>query len=198
MNSKTKSFLAALTFGLISFPAWAQPAAVRFDSGHGESFWITNNTDKTLCFTLNNIEVLAGSKWKAYSQPHEPTPNYYGPRGSGLLYFTHYRSTVGRLSSQNNFGWLSPHEAGYGHLMGERIELPGYGVWRANVTVSEQLTGQDRLAAAAKYDADIKSCTNQTIIQNCTNILSSTAAANIFPRYWGHPQVVYSEEVQSL
>jgi hypothetical protein len=161
MKSKTKSFLAALSFGLISFSAWAQPAAVRFDSGHGESFWITNYTDKTLCFTQ-------------------------------------YRSHVGRSLPQSDRGWLSPHEAGYGHLPYERIELPGYGVWRANVTVSEQLTGQDRLEAAAKYDAYIKSCTNQTIIHNCTNILTNTAAANIFPRSWGHPQVVYSEEVQSL
>jgi hypothetical protein len=199
MKFMTKLLLGWLALGLVSFSAWAQPAVVRFDPGHGESFWVTNNTDKRLWIELDEIEVLAGSQWKPYSQPYEPTPNYYGPRGGGELVFTHFGSIVGQSLPQSNCGWLAPHEAGYGHLSGSRrVEIPGYGVWRADLTVIEELTGQDRLDAAAKNEVYFKSYTNRTAVRHFTNILSNAAVANTFPIYWGHPQGVHSQEVQSL
>src|SRR5665647_283853 len=136
MKPKITVLIAAFTFGLLSVSAWAQPATVRFVSGHGQAFWVTNNTDKTLSITITKIEIQVGTEWQAFSQPTEPGP--------GSLYFKH---------SDINRGWLTPHEAGYGRLLAQRISLPKDGVWRARVIVEEQLTGQESIDAAAKIPA---------------------------------------------
>lgn len=136
MKSQTTSALTVITFGLFAISVWAQPATVRFVSGHDQAFWITNNTDKTLSITLTKIEVRVGSEWRAYSEPTQPGP--------GTFYFMHAHS---------NLGWLAAHEAGYGRLLAQNILLPESGVWRARVIVEEQLTGQESVEAAAKVAA---------------------------------------------
>jgi hypothetical protein len=133
MKTKTKVLLATIGIVFLSVSAWAQPATVRFVSGHGHAFWVTNNTDKTLSITLTRIEIRVGSEWKEYSQPTDPGP--------GSLYFM-YRNV--------NRGWLPPHEAGFGKLLAQNISLPKDGVWRAKVIVEEQLSGQEEVQAAAK------------------------------------------------
>jgi hypothetical protein len=118
MKTKNTVLLAAIIIGLLSVSAWAQPATVRFVSGHGQAFWITNNTDKTLSITIKQIEIQVGTGWQAFSEPTAPGP--------GSLYFMHEHS---------NLGWLAPHEAGYGSLLAQLISLPKDGVWRARVIV---------------------------------------------------------------
>jgi hypothetical protein len=176
MKTKTTVLLAAITFSLFSVSAWAQPATVRYISGHDQAFWITNNTDKTLSITLTKIEVQVGSEWKMYSEPSEPGP--------GLLYFFHHH--INMLDS--NEGWLAPHQAGYGSLLAQRISLPKEGVWRARVIVEEQLTGQEKIDAAAKLGYNVQG----------TAKIPSLAYASDVPTYWGYPHEIYSEEVRPL
>ena len=173
MKTKTIVLLAAITFGLLSVSAWAQPAMVRYVSGHDQSFWITNNTDKTLCITLTKIEILGGAGWQTYSQPTGPGP--------GQFYFMH---------PNINRGWLSPHEAGFGKLLAQSISLPKDKVWRARFIVQEQLTGQEEAEAAAKLRADLEASTKlgHKIPESATGM----------PTYWGHPHEIFSEEVRPL
>ena len=114
MKTKSAVLIAVITFCLLSVSAWAQPATVRYIPGHGQAFWITNNTDKTLSVTLTKIEIQVGTEWQAYSQPSEPGP--------GMLYF---------MQPNINRGWLTPHEAGLGKLLAQSVSLPKDGVWRA-------------------------------------------------------------------
>jgi len=160
MKIKTTAVFAAITFGLLSISAWAQTVTVLFIPRHDQAFWITNNTDKTLSVTLTKIEVQVGSEWRAYSEPTQPGP--------GTFYFMHAHS---------NLGWLAPHEAGYGRLLAQSISLPKTGVCRARLNVEEQLTGQERIDAAARHPA-----------------LSGMEGAT----YWGHPVEIYSDEVRPL
>jgi hypothetical protein len=162
MRTKKAVIIAVITFCLLSVSAWAQPATVRFVSGHGQAFWITNNTYKTLSITLKEIEIQVGSEWKAYSAPTEPGP--------GLLYFLHRHF----LKPDSNEGWLSPHEAAFGSLLAQSISLPKDSVWRAQVIVEEELTGQERIDAAAKYPA--------ATLERWS--------------YLGHPQEILSEEIR--
>ena len=140
MKTKTAVLIAAITFGWLSVSALAQPATVRYISGHDQAFWITNNTDKTLYIVLTQTEIQAGTEWLTYSQPTvEPGP--------GLLYFMH---------PNINQGWLAPHEAGYGKLSAQSISLPTNGVWRARLIIEEQLTGQEAAEAAAKSRSNLE------------------------------------------
>jgi hypothetical protein len=174
MKMKTIILFAAVAFGLLSISARAQPATVRFVSGHGQAFWITNNTDKTLSITLSKVEVQVGFEWKVYSQPTEPGP--------GLLYFFHHHAHIHVLKpdepDDSNEGWLAPHEAGYGNLSAQTISLPKDAVWRARFIVEEQLTGQESIDTAAKRPA--------------------VGPALDGASYWGHPHEIYSEEVRPL
>lgn len=173
MKTKILVLFIAFTFGLASVQAWAQTdlkdsasqsqtVIVNYAPDHNQAFLITNNTDKTLSLTLSKIEVQVGSEWKVYSEPTEPGP--------GLLYFMHAKNN-------NDVGWLSPHEAGYGKLSAQEISSPKDGVWRAKFIVEEQLTGQESIEAAVKHPAP-------------TGLEGAS--------YWGHPHIIYSEEVRSL
>ncbi len=176
MKTKTLVLFAAFTFGLASVQAWAQtdlkdsasqsqPVIVNYAPDHNQAFLITNNTDKTLSLTLSKIEVQVGSEWKVYSEPTEP-----GPR---LLYFMHTKN-------KSNVGWLTPHEAGYGKLLAQKISLPKDGVWRAKFIVEERLTGQEAIETAAKHP-----------------VPSSFLDGSSYYSY-GHPHIIYSEEVRPL
>jgi hypothetical protein len=181
MKTKNTLLLAAITFGLLSVSAWAQPATVRYISGHDQAFWITNNTDKTLSVTLTKIEILVGTEWQTYSQPTEPGP--------GSFYFMH---------PNINRGWLTPHEAGYGRLLAQSISLPKDGVWRARVIVEEQLTGQEATEAAAKTRGDLEAVAKLGHSVQESDKIPSVAYASDRPSYWGHPVVIYGEEVRPL
>jgi hypothetical protein len=173
MITKNALLIAVITFGLLSVSAWAQPATVQFISGHGQAFWVTNSTDKTLSITIKEIEIQVGTEWQAYSQPSEPGP--------GMLYFMH---------PNINRGWLTPHEAGFGKLLAQSISLPKDGIWRAKLIVQDQLTGQEEAEAAANVRGTLEAAAKSG--------LKIPEAATDMPTYWGHPHEIYSEEVRPL
>jgi hypothetical protein len=177
MKAHYSVLFTGIAFCLASLPAWPQsvasrqpkPVTVRYAPDHNQAFWITNSTDKTLAISLSKIEVQVGSEWKAYS---EPIPN------PGLVYFLH---------TQAKLGWLAPHEMGYGTLLApQSISLPTNSVWRAQFSVSEQLKGRERDEAAKQLRK----------VQKNNPKLHSSAASASDNKYYGHPQIVYSDEVR--
>lgn len=150
-------------------------------SGHGQAFWVTNNTDKALSITITKIEIHVGTEWQVFSQPTEPGP--------GSLYFKH---------PDINRGWLTPHEAGYGRLLAQNISLPKDGVWRARVIVQEQLTGQEQVEAAAKLQSALEAAAKSGHNTQESAKIPSVPYASDVPTYWGHSQEIYSEEVRPL
>jgi hypothetical protein len=169
MKTKSAVLIAVITFCLLSVSAWAQPATVRYIPGHGQAFWITNNTDKTLSVTLTKIEIQVGTEWQAYSQPSEPGP--------GMLYF---------MQPNINRGWLTPHEAGLGKLLAQSVSLPKDGVWRARFIVQEQLTGEEKAKAATDSRRTLEAAAK-------SGIKIPEEAGTDMATYWGHPHEIYSE-----
>jgi hypothetical protein len=172
MKSKYAILFAAISLCLFLSPVWAQPVTVRYSSDHDHAFWITNNTDKTLSIAVVKIEVLVGADWKVYSLGPNP----------GTLSFTGVPNILSGVASRT--GWLTAHQAGYGRLQSQSIELPKDGVWRATVLVEERLTGQEAAEAYAKYQASVRA-----------NAKFPTMA---FCSFWGHPLVIHSEPFQGL
>jgi hypothetical protein len=169
MKTKITVVIAAIMTSLLSVSAQPQPATVRYVSGQGEAFWITNRTDKNLSISLAQIEIQVGSEWKAFPQR----------KGSalGLVYFS---------PAGSNRNWLTPHEAGYGKLVAPGLTLPTNSVWRAQFKVSEQLAGREHTDAAQKM---IKAQKENPKTQ-------FPSAADPETKYYGHTQIVYSDKVQ--
>ena len=97
-----------LTFLIASFSACSQNEMVnvRYIADHPPSFWITNETDKTVSISLSKVEVKSNSGWQPYSEPGDPGhADTSSQMDFGLLHFT-------------NVDWLGPHEAGYGNMLG--------------------------------------------------------------------------------
>jgi hypothetical protein len=171
MKTKNTILLAAIILSSLNVSAQSQPATASSIAGRGDTFWVTNHTDKTLSVSLTRIEVRVGSEWKVYPQPKEPCP--------GLLYFSHPKSKL---------GWLAPHEAGSGKLLAQSISLPANGVWRAEFSVSEQLTGRERDEAEDNM--------RKAMRENPNTHLSLSSDSDT--QYYGHSAVVYSDEVRPL
>lgn len=169
MKTKNTVLLAATILSLLSVSAQSQPATASYIPGQGGAFWVTNHTDKTLSVTLARIQVLTGSEWKVYPQPKETF--------QGLLYFSHPKSKL---------GWLTPHEVGSGKLLHQSIALPTNSVWRAEFSVSEQLTGRERDEAKHKMKKVMKETANA----------NSPLSSDPDTQYYGHAVVVYSDEVR--
>jgi hypothetical protein len=95
----------------------------------GTTFWATNHTTNTLLITLSAIEIKAGSNWTTQARPYKP------------LQF--------RLpGSPFTESFLQPHAARYATV--QLFGLQFGGIWRARVTVNEQLTGAARTTANLK------------------------------------------------
>jgi len=182
--------LVLLTVSLLtsaSISAWSQSipsqsstnleASIAFYNPKNiQAFLVSNKTDKTLCFTLQKIEVKIGSEWKPYLDSS-------GVAGEPLS-FRH-------SNPESVLGWLSPHETGYGFLeMKQQLTLPKGVVWRAKFTVQEQLTGRERAEAAAKNPVSPATVVDKKVFYGY--------AAPVQPVYYfGPAQVIYSDEVRS-
>jgi hypothetical protein len=184
MKSKSTILFAAIFLCLFSSPVWAQPVTVRYSSGHDHAFWITNNTDKTLLITVDKIEVLGDAGWKDYSRP-DPGP--------GSLFFSRVPNILGDCAASRTC-LLAAHQAGYGRLQSQNLELPPYGVWRVTVVVEEQLTGQEAAEALAKYQAVLAAAAKSD--QSVRAKDKSPIMANY--SFLGHPLVIHSEAFREL
>ena len=169
MKTKITVVFAAILASLVSASAQTPPATFRYVPGQGEAFWITNRTDKNLSISLAQIEIRVGAEWRTYPQTKASSP--------GLVYFS---------PAGINRNWLTPHEAGYGKLLAQGITLPTNSVWRAKFKVSEQLAGGEHTDAAQKL--------NKARKENPKAQLPS--ATDPETKYYGHTQIVYSEEIQ--
>ena len=169
MKTKITVVFAVIMTSLLSVAAQTQPATFRYVPGQGEAFWITNRTDKNLSISLAQIEIRVGAEWRAYPQTKAST--------AGLIYFS---------PGGSNRNWLTPREAGYGKLVARGMTLPTNSVWRATFNVSEQLTGREHAEAAQKMSKAQK--------ENPKAQLPS--AADPETKFYGHTQLVYSDEVQ--
>jgi hypothetical protein len=169
MKTKLTVVFAAIMTSLLSVSAQTQPATIRYVPGKGEAFWITNRTDKNLSTSLAQIEIQVGAEWRTYPQTKASS--------TSLLYFS---------PAGVNRNWLTPHEAGYGKLVAQGMTLPTNSVWRAKFKVSEQLAGREHTDAAQKMIKARK--------ENPKAQLPS--AADPETKYYGHTQIVYSDEVQ--
>lgn len=169
MKTEITVIFAAILTSLLSVSAQSQPANFRYVPGHGEAFWITNRTDKNLSISLAQIEIRVGAEWRTYPQTKASSP--------GLVYFS---------PAGNNRNWLTPHEAGYGKLVAPGMTLPTNSVWRAKFKVSEQLAGRERTDAAQKMIKAQKESPKAKL----------PSAADPETKFYGHTQIVYSDEVQ--
>jgi len=110
------------------------PVTLRYAYGTDEpTFWVTNHTDKTLILTLGAIEIQADQAWTAHSR----IPL------AGLLYFT---------NNQRREGWLAPHAAGFGSMLGQRVILPTNAAWRVSASVAEKLVGVEDIVVAVSRE----------------------------------------------
>lgn len=169
MKTKITVVFAAILTSLLSASAQTQPATFSYVPGHGEAFWITNRTDKNLSISLAQIEMRVGSEWRTYPQTKASA--------LGLLYFT---------QAGINRNWFTPHEAGYGKLVAQGMTLPTNSVWRAKFKVSEQLTGREHAEAEQKLSKAQKENPKAQF----------PSASDPETKYYGHTQIVYSDEVQ--
>jgi hypothetical protein len=169
--------LFVVTFIVASATARAQatsntlttsPAIIRYEPDHEQAFWVTNKTDKRLSAVLATIEVKTGSDLR---------------NDTGLdwaaLYFT--KSSGSQVRKE---AWLEPHEAGYGTLPGRAIPFPKDGVWRARISISEELSGREREEAIANAKKALPGKTE----------LNSPKTSEL--KFWGHHQFLYSNEVR--
>jgi hypothetical protein len=202
MKAKNLVLLTVSLFTSTLINAWSQPvpadttpnpqATIAFYSPKNiQTFLVSNRTDKTLVFTLQEIEVKIGSEWKSYSDSSaarlgEPLSFRYSNPDSVLL-------------------WLTPHETGYGFLeTKQQLSLPKGVVWRAKFTVQEQLTGQERDEAAAKHPVSPANFQGTKFVYVSPTAIKDEKiiygyAAPIQPVYYfGPASVIYSYAVQPL
>jgi len=180
---KTKClFLYVLVVFAICSPsvrvyAQSNPVSICFVPDHDHAFWITNNTDKIVFISLLSIERKTLSEWKSYS---EPTGN-----GPGLLYFS---------SRNRKTGFLNPHDAGYGQLLGQGISFPNDCIWRVKVSVQEELTGRARVEAIVEAQNDLQRARDKTGNTNIPVISAFDPDTHVC----GPTQVIHSDAFQSL
>jgi hypothetical protein len=157
-------------------PSNLQASIAFYNPKNIQAFLVSNKTDKTLCFTLQKIEVKIGSEWKSYSDSSVVAGE--------LLSFRH-------SNPDSVLCWLAPHETGYGFLeTKQQLTLPKGVVWRAKFTVQEQLTGRERDEAAAKNPISSAAVVDKKVFYGY--------AAPVQPVYYfGPAQVIYGDEVRS-
>jgi|ERR1022692_352814 hypothetical protein len=199
---KAKNLVLLTLITSMSINAWTQPiptdtspnpqATIAFYNPKNiQTFLVSNKTDKTLVFTLQEIEVKIGSEWKSYSDSS-------AVRLGEPLSFRH-------SNPDSVLCWLAPHETGYGFLEAKQpLSLPKGVVWRAKFTVSEQLTGHERDEAAAKHPfspADLHDTkfvyVSPTAIKD-EKVIYGYAAPIQPVYYFGPASVIYSDAVQPL
>ena len=173
-------------YGLVAFAicspsvtvyAQSNPVSICFVRDHNHAFWITNSTDKIVFISLLSIERKTLSEWKSYSEPTD--------KGPGLLYFS---------SKNRKTGFLHPHDAGYGQLLGQEISFPNDCVWRVKVSVQEELTGHARMEAIVKAQNVLQPSRDKTGSTNIPVISAFDPDTHVC----GPTQVIYSDAFQSL
>jgi hypothetical protein len=188
MKAKTLVLLTVSLFTSVSINAWSQSvpadstsnpqATIAFYNPKNiQAFLVSNKTDKTLWFNLQEIEVLNGFEWKSFSEPSDAA-------AGETLFFKH-------SNPDSVLGWLAPHETGYGFLEAkQQLSLPKGVVWRAKFTVQEQLTGSERAEAVAKHPVSPAAVVDQKVYYG----YAATVVQPVY--YYGPAQVIYSGEVR--
>ena len=92
------------------------------------SFWVTNQTSKTISVTLESFLFPVGTNW---------IPGPPGIIRSGLMFQTPRGRTVELL----------PHEAAYGDPDATPLALPVGQAFRVQASISEKLTGMQEMSA---------------------------------------------------